>query len=329
MSFLTNIQLGSNVAPGGTAFTMNRYVNAAGFKLVINGTGTEIFELTTGAAGATRRFSWAASGQYTMDAYGSGTFTGTATRWLAVTAAGIVIEETPPTGTTITANNGLNMSTATNVQLGGPLVVNTTITTTGFNFTITGSRTSSGEVVSISNSNANSVPALAVQSTSSNNYAANVQNTGTGPGLRGMSLNGGVGVRSTTLHSSTNTTRTVISITRETSGTAAANIGGAFDFEIEKDDGNLVVANRVISILTTVTAASPTSTMTLTGLLAAASVDLLVLAGDGSVKLRPITATAASAITPAEGMIVFTSDTDGTFTAVGFWGYENGAWAKL
>ncbi len=118
MSFLTNIQLGSNVAPGGTAFTMNRYINAAGFKLVINGTGTEIFELTTGVAGATRRFSWAVSGQYTMDAYGAGTFTGTATKWLAVTAAGIVIEEDPPTGGGVTADNGLSMSTATNVQLG-------------------------------------------------------------------------------------------------------------------------------------------------------------------------------------------------------------------
>ncbi len=39
--------------------------------------------------------------------------------------------------------------------------------------------------------------------------------------------------------------------------------------------------------------------------------------------------TEAGAITPANGMIVYVTNTDATFTSVGFWGRENGAWVKL
>lgn len=50
---------------------------------------------------------------------------------------------------------------------------------------------------------------------------------------------------------------------------------------------------------------------------------------NGAIELTPITATAASAITPSEGMMVMVSNTNGTFTSIGFWAYENGAWNKL
>ena len=46
-------------------------------------------------------------------------------------------------------------------------------------------------------------------------------------------------------------------------------------------------------------------------------------------RIAPMTAAQASAITPSEGLMVFTSDTDATFTSVGFWGYESGSWNKL
>lgn len=49
----------------------------------------------------------------------------------------------------------------------------------------------------------------------------------------------------------------------------------------------------------------------------------------GVFNLKPITATAASAITPAEGDIVMVSNTNGTFTSIGLWGYQNGSWQKL
>lgn len=46
-------------------------------------------------------------------------------------------------------------------------------------------------------------------------------------------------------------------------------------------------------------------------------------------KVYPIAAAFASALTPAEGMIVFVSSTNGTFTSIGLWDYENSAWHKL
>ena len=46
-------------------------------------------------------------------------------------------------------------------------------------------------------------------------------------------------------------------------------------------------------------------------------------------RITPMTATQASAITPSEGLILFVSDTNGTFTSIGLWDYENGAWHKL
>ena len=42
-----------------------------------------------------------------------------------------------------------------------------------------------------------------------------------------------------------------------------------------------------------------------------------------------MTATQASAITASDGMMLYVTSTNATFTAVGFWGYENGAWVKL
>ena len=46
-------------------------------------------------------------------------------------------------------------------------------------------------------------------------------------------------------------------------------------------------------------------------------------------KLTPMTATQASALTAEDGGLIYVSDTNGTFTSVGFWGRENGVWVKL
>lgn len=42
-----------------------------------------------------------------------------------------------------------------------------------------------------------------------------------------------------------------------------------------------------------------------------------------------MTAVQATAITASDGMMVYVTDTDVTFTSIGFWGYEDGAWIKL
>jgi hypothetical protein len=51
--------------------------------------------------------------------------------------------------------------------------------------------------------------------------------------------------------------------------------------------------------------------------------------GDGAAIYKNFTATQASALTASDGMFIYVSSTNGTFTSVGFWGYENGAWVKL
>jgi len=47
------------------------------------------------------------------------------------------------------------------------------------------------------------------------------------------------------------------------------------------------------------------------------------------IKLTPMTATQASAVTAEDGQILYVNSTNGTFTSVGFWGRENGVWVKL
>lgn len=49
----------------------------------------------------------------------------------------------------------------------------------------------------------------------------------------------------------------------------------------------------------------------------------------GGILWPRMTSTQASAITGVDGLTLYVTDTNGTFTSVGFWGYENAAWTKL
>jgi len=61
-----------------------------------------------------------------------------------------------------------------------------------------------------------------------------------------------------------------------------------------------------------------------------ASAALEVKSTTAGVLMPRMTATEASAIiSPADGLIIYATDTNGTFTSIGFWGRENGAWIKL
>jgi len=50
---------------------------------------------------------------------------------------------------------------------------------------------------------------------------------------------------------------------------------------------------------------------------------------DKGLLIPRMTASQASAITALNGLMLYVTDTNGTFTSVGFWGYEAGAWTKL
>lgn len=80
-------------------------------------------DLVNSASALTKRFDLLGTGQLVLPAYGSGTFTGTATKWLAVNASGELIEQNAPNGTTDLTFTGasspytLNSSTGTDVTL--------------------------------------------------------------------------------------------------------------------------------------------------------------------------------------------------------------------
>lgn len=56
---------------------------------------------------------------------------------------------------------------------------------------------------------------------------------------------------------------------------------------------------------------------------------LELAATDKAFLIMRMTAAQAGAITPVNGMMLYVTTTDLKFTAVGFWGYEAGAWVKL
>ena len=169
--------------------------------------------------------------------------------------------------------------------------------------------------------------ALTAVSTGTSSYAI-VASSITGGGISAASTSN-VGGFFSTNPSSTNTSVEVVTVKRNTSGTAANGLGGFIGYTIQASDGTSQVAGRIHYEWSDATVGTRTSSARIQAVLSTATVDVLTLAGDGSVKLRPITATEASAITPAEGMILMVSSTNGTFVSIGFWGYRNGAWAAF
>ena len=62
----------------------------------------------------------------------------------------------------------------------------------------------------------------------------------------------------------------------------------------------------------------------------AASAALEVNSTTRGILFPRMTSTQASAISsPADGLMIYVTDTNGTFTSIGFWGRENSVWIKL
>lgn len=56
---------------------------------------------------------------------------------------------------------------------------------------------------------------------------------------------------------------------------------------------------------------------------------LNLVSTDKYLRIMRMTAAQAGLLFGADGAMIYVTTTDATFTAVGFWGYENGAWVKL
>jgi hypothetical protein len=222
----------------------------------------------------------------------------------------------------ITANNGLTEDVANNVQLGGTLVKNTTID--GSTFYLNSTSSNASTTLNVANTGGGKGVSVSAVSATGGEFSSS-----SGTGLNANTTTGNEAFTATTNPATTNTTAAVVSLTRFTSGTAAANIGGAVDMYIENSNGVVQRSNRLIWRWTDAVEASRTSEMVIQGVNNAVTGDVLTISGLGFLKLNSITAAAASAITAANGMIVYVSDTDATFTSIGFWARENGVWVKM
>ncbi len=181
-------------------------------------------------------FTLTGTGALQLNKYGLGNFVGTETYILAVDVSGNVIEVDPGTlggGGSITADNGLTMSTSTNAQLGGSLLQDTVVAAGAFQMDFTGSH--ANYVLGVDNNTAGT--AIDAQSTGGTAVLGNGVLGGVFTGVTGVTgittTNGGLaGVFSGTF-SGTNTNLTVLDVQRHTSGTPAAGMGGKIQYTLE------------------------------------------------------------------------------------------------
>jgi hypothetical protein len=233
--------------------------------------------IVTGVNNATTAdlFTLSGNGNARFNKYGVGSFVaGTPTYLIATDANGNYMEVPSgglSGGTIISANNGLTMSTATNVQLGSassgpsfsPLLQNTYINTDGFTLQLTGS----GEAFKI------------LTSTAGN--AANIQNNGVGNALFAIAT-GGQAVIGQGTFTSTNAVEEVVRINRYSSGIAANNIGASIKYNVETSTATAVEANTLVSKWTDATHATRTSSLIITGVYQATIQDIMVANGTSS-----------------------------------------------
>jgi hypothetical protein len=273
-------------------------------------TRTSMFELyTTNTATSARKLALSGAGKLTLDTYGSGTHTGTATYGLSVDASGNVIE-TSAGISGITADNGLTANTSSNVRLGGTLLQNTTIdATTSYQLTVTG--TIGTRVLNVTNTGSGSAifgtassGGLGVAGYSTGGTGVYGQTTDahgvygaattTGNGLFGSAQSGlgvwGNSVTGTPIYgkldaSTTNDILTVADFHRNTSGVAAAGMAGAIDFSITTASGAKQVMNKLVSKLTDATNATRTSQFEIWGVNSATSARKLAISGAGKLTL--------------------------------------------
>lgn len=226
----------------------------------------------------------------------------------------------------ITADNGLNMSAPGNVQLGGTLLKNTTISTTsGFNLTVSGDVPFSagiGGTLNVDNASAASPVSKTVRVTANTGFGVHVTSTaGVGTlsigttgvkgegtiGIHGQTTTGygaigqatsasGIGVSATSAGNfaiqaainpaSTNTVIPIMGNYRNTTGTPASGLGESIDFYIEDSANNDELVNQIISKATTVTDGAEVSEFSITGKNGGALTALLTLAGNGNATIN-------------------------------------------
>ncbi len=316
-SFYGSGVVGIGISSGYTATRLEVVDNAVGASSIVKVTSTNTNAASDSQKGieATLAGANATGGQATYSIYGNNSHSGTLSESYGVygTASNAATVYAGVFGE-ISSTNGSNHSAvrAVNTSTGYGLYASTTGAGTG------------ARVIGVTG------------------YGVDAEVT-TGFGVRGVATgangvgvigqaqdNSGIAVEAFSTIPSTSGVGTGIQMRRtQLSGTAGAGAGISMDFVIQHDGGTAVQTGRIYNRYVSAVAASRLSETVLTTYNVGSEVSNLTLSGNGSVTLFPITATAASAITPAEGMLVFVSNTNGTFTSIGLWIYQNGAWKAL
>jgi hypothetical protein len=235
-----------------------------------------------------RKLALAGSGKLTLDTYGDGLHTGTRTYNLAVDVDGNVIEV--PATAAVSADNGLNISSGANVQLGGTLLKSTTIAAPSPYYL---------EVTGDSYINAfrgvNTSSGAGVYGSSALSYG--VQGVGAA-GVYGYSTQGEGGIFSSQ-PASTNNVHGVLRVERYSGGTPAVGMGASIDVNLATEI-TARNATRLITKWTNATDATRTTQFELWGLDTAVAKELLRVSGAGVFTLvqgLPTYADNAAAIT--------------------------------
>lgn len=219
----------------------------------------------------TEVFTIKGTGQLRGNLYGLGTFTGTAAYNLAVDSSGNIIEVAAGGGGSVTADNGLTMSTSTNVQLGSttnsgsPLLHATYINTSGANvLNVEGART--GFVAIFNVTNTSSGIGAYVESRGASNPAFMAYNTNSANVISAYSDSEGQAFYGNITGAATSTAITGLQLFRRTSGTAAAGLGVSILLAIQNAGGSSVAATTLTSSLTAATAGAEYSQLDVYGI---------------------------------------------------------------
>ncbi len=278
-SYTANIALGETGVTGGSIQ----------FRSATGGSGAIIMQL----AGASGNYNFnlplsAGTTGQVLTSQGGGS---TAMIWTTISSGGFV-----------TADNGLTANTATNVQLGGTLIKNTTIATASFTLTV---RTTTNGVRPFYVSSTTET-AILTDNSATSNATINAQNNDAGTTINAFSAGGnavviqtsgsGIAVTASTSdgpccdfalgNGSTNTVLANLKLSRGTTGTAANGIGFSIDMYVESSGGTSHLSNQLITKWSNATAASRTSEFSITGVNSTTTATILTLAGTGALRLN-------------------------------------------
>lgn len=229
------------------------------------------------------------NGQLTLNQYTTSNFNGGSANdsVLVITSAGVVKKRSQSAVgiTGITADNGLTANTSTNVQLGGSFLQNTTIDASTYKLTINGTGNDilvldasgggdfsnaldaidSSFSPTITSRNKGFSSAIFANNTYSGGGTALKAQSTAGFPIEALALGTTFSGSFTVFNSATNSIKNILSLSSQTSGTAANGIGGALEFDLEVVGGSSYEANKLVSKWTDATDATRTSQFSITG----------------------------------------------------------------